>query len=83
MTATAWTGSTSTSVADELGHIHLDGSIHLATAPELGAQLVAEGLGRPFPWARGWTMASVSRLDVDAAVAMFRRNYNQLRPANE
>ena len=66
---------------DELGHIHLDGSIHLATAPELGATLVAEGLGRPFPWARGWTMASVSRLGVDAAVALFRRNYDQLRPA--
>jgi len=66
---------------DEIGHIHLDGSIHLATTPELGAKLVAEGLGRPFPWARGWTMASVSRLGVDATVALFRRNYDLLRPA--
>ena len=24
----------------ELGHIHLDGSIHLATTPELGAEMV-------------------------------------------
>ena len=66
---------------DELGHIHLDGSIHLATPPGLGAQLVAEGLGRPFPWARGWTMASVDRLGAEAAVALFRRNYDLLRPA--
>ena len=66
---------------DELGHIHLEGSIHLATTPELGAMLVAEGLGRPFPWARGWTMASIGRLGVDAAVALFRRNYDRLRPA--
>ena len=66
---------------DELGHIHLDGSIHLATTPELGAKLVTEGLGRPFPWARGWTMASISRLGVYAAVALFRRNYDRLRPA--
>ncbi len=66
--------------ADELGHIHLDGSIHLATSPELGAKLVAEGLGRPFPWAEGWTMASVGRLGVDVAVALFRRNYERLRP---
>ena len=66
---------------DELGHIHLDGSIHLATTPRLGATLVAEGLGRPFPWARGWTMASISRLGGNAAVALFRRNYDQLRPA--
>ena len=66
---------------DELGHIHLDGSIHLATTPELGAKLVAEGLGKPFPWARGWTQASISRLGVDASVALFRRNYDRLRPA--
>ena len=69
--------------ADELGHIHLDGSIHLASTPELGAKLVAEGLGRPFPWARGWTMASVSRLGVDAAGALFRRNYDRLRSADD
>jgi hypothetical protein len=67
---------------DELGHVHLDGSIHLATTPELGAKLMAEGLGRPFPWARGWTMASVSSLGVESAVALFRRNYDRLRPAN-
>ena len=66
---------------DELGHIHLDGSIHLATTPELGAEMVAGGLAKPFPWARGWTMASISRLGVDAAVALFRRNYDRLRPA--
>ena len=65
---------------DELGHLHLDGSIHLATTPELGAKLVAEGIGRPFPWAHGWTMASVSRLGVDEAVLLFRRNYDRLRP---
>ena len=28
---------------DELGHIHLDGSIHLATTPELGGRMVSEG----------------------------------------
>ncbi len=66
---------------DELGHIHLDGSIHLATTPGLGAELVAEGLGKPFPWARGWTMAKIDRLGVGAAVEIFRRNYDRLRPA--
>ena len=66
---------------EELGHIHLDGSIHLATTPDLGAKLVAEGWGRPFPWAEGWTMASIERLGADKAVALFRRNYDRLRPA--
>ena len=65
---------------DELGHIHLDGSIHLATTPELGAEMVAEGLGKPFRWARGWITADISRLGVDAAEALFRRNYDRLRP---
>jgi len=66
---------------DELGHIHLDGAIHLSTTPELGAVLVAEGLGKPFPWASGWTMAKIKQLDVGAAVELFRRNYDRLRPA--
>ena len=66
---------------DELGHIHLDGSIHLATTPDLRAEMVAEGVGRPFPWARGWTLARIDRLGVDGAVALFRRNYDRLRPA--
>jgi len=65
---------------DELGHIHLDGSIHLATPPWLGSALVAEGLGKPFVWARGWTVASIHRLGVDRSVALFRRNYDRLRP---
>ena len=67
--------------AEELGHIHLDGSIHLATPPDLGAELVAQGLGRPFPWVRGWTLARIDRLGVDGAVALFRRNYDRLAPA--
>lgn len=67
---------------DELGHIHLDGSIHLATNPDLGADLVEEGLGTPFPWARGWTLSSVDRLGIEAAVSLFRRNYDRLRTAD-
>ena len=66
--------------ADELGHIHLDGSIHLATSPTLGAQMVSEGLGRPFLYARGWTESSVADLGVEGAAALFRRNYDRLRP---
>jgi hypothetical protein len=65
--------------SDELGHIHLDGSIHLATPPWLGSELVAEGLGKPFVWAHGWTAASIHRLGVDRSVALFRRNYDRLR----
>ena len=63
---------------EELGHIHLDGDIHLATAPGLGRALVAEGLARPFPYARGWVQQDVHRVGPAAAIALFRRNYDQL-----
>ena len=66
--------------SEELGHLHLEGSIHLATTPALAAELIAEGVGKPFPYARGWTQANVARLGVSGAVAIFQRNYNRLRP---
>ena len=65
---------------DELGHIHLEGSIHLATNPPLGAVIVAEGLARPFPYAKGWVVASIDKLGKKGAIALFRRNYDRLRP---
>ena len=62
----------------ELGHIHLDGSVHLATNLELGRTLVAEGLCKPFPYQRGWVYESVRRIGAPAAIALFQRNYAQL-----
>lgn len=63
---------------EELGHIHLDGSIHLATSPTLSGQLVAEGLGTPFRWAHGWTLARVGVLGEEGSAALFRRNYDRI-----
>ncbi len=65
---------------EELGHLHLDGWIHLATTPELGAALVAEGKGSPFAYARGWTQTRVASSGVTDAITFFRRNYDRLRP---
>ena len=65
---------------DELGHLHLDGSMHLATTAALQADLIGESVGVPFPYARGWTQGSVHRLGVAGATALFRRNYERLRP---
>lgn len=66
----------------ELGHIHLDGSLHLATSPKLGESLIAEKLARPFPYARGWVCEKVDTIGPDAAIALFRRNYEMLRRAS-
>ena len=62
----------------ELGHIHLDGSIHLATSPTLGKALIAEGHARPFRYVHGWVEEEISSIGADAAVALFRRNYDWL-----
>lgn len=66
---------------EELGHIHLDGSIHLATSPSLGRALVAEGSAKPFRYQQGWVEQQVQRIGSDAAVALFQRNYQRLSPA--
>lgn len=63
---------------NELGHIHLDGSVHLATSPSLGKTLVAEGLAQPFPYIRGWVHVKVQRIGAAAALKLFARNYERL-----
>ena len=63
---------------EELGHLHLDGSIHLATSPALGRTMIDEGVARPFPYQQGWVAQQVERIGTDAAVTLFRRNYEDL-----
>ena len=68
---------------EELGHIHLNGEVHLATSPALGAALVAAGLARPLRWGgaayRGWTELSVrSAADAARATWLFELNYQHL-----
>ncbi|WBO23801.1 luciferase domain-containing protein [Sphingomonas abietis] len=65
---------------EELGHIHLDGAIHLATGPVLGRRLVAAALARPFRHVGGWVEADVSVIGAEAATALFRHNYEAIRP---
>ena len=62
----------------ELGHIHLDGSVHIATNPDLGRALVDQGMCRPFPYQRGWVHEQVHRIGPSSAVALFQRNYERL-----
>lgn len=67
---------------EELGHIHLDGEVHLASVSKLSAALVAAGYARPFRFGgsyAGWVEASIGNdADADAALFMFRLNYQRL-----
>ena len=64
---------------DELGHIHLDGEVHLATSLALREALLSEGLARPFPYYRSWVETSM-RPGKEARHAgwLFQLNYDRL-----
>src|SRR5262245_20981219 len=45
--------------ARELGHIHLDGEIHLGTSRVLRAELLARGLAEPLEWNSAWVQCPI------------------------
>ena len=65
--------------AEECGHIHLDGEVHLATSLELRNLLVAENLARRFPYYASWVEASVrTAAEAEHAIWLFRLNYDRI-----
>ena len=68
---------------EELGHIHLDGEVHLAAVRELTAPLVVAGFARRFRYGgsyAGWAEASITdQHEADTALWLFRLNYDRLR----
>lgn len=68
----------------ELGHIHLDGSIHLALSKPLRDLLVGQGLASPFRWSAAWVVAPIrSVAEADSATWLFRLAYDRLRGASD
>ena len=63
---------------EELGHIHLDGDLHLATSPDLASTMIARGLARPFPYQEGWVHEDIVNIGALAAIALFRSNYERI-----
>lgn len=64
----------------ELGHIHLDGEVHLATSPALRELLITRGLARPFPYYRAWIETSIrSEAEANHAEWLFKLNYDRLQ----
>ena len=71
---------------EELGHVHLDGEVHLVTTPVLAAALAARGLAGRMPWAgaEDWSVHRV-RTDADLAHAewLLRLGHDHLGGAPE
>ncbi len=68
----------------ELGHLHLDGDLHLPLPHALRDSLLAAGLARPFPYGTtdevGWVAYHVrSAADARQVEWLFRLNYDFLR----
>jgi len=63
----------------ELGHIHLDGELHLGLAVGLRRQLIEAGLAEALPWAEDWIQAPISNpREARTAQWMFRLGYDRL-----
>lgn len=63
----------------ELGHIHLDGEIHLGLTPSLASLLIGQDLAEPFEWGDDWVQYTIRKAaDIDHAVWLFRLGYDRL-----
>jgi hypothetical protein len=66
----------------ELGHIHLDGDVHLATDKTLHDAFLASGEAERFPYGgtyATWTLIHIdTEADADKAIRLIRRNYDRL-----
>lgn len=63
----------------ELGHIHLNGEIHLVLTKGLRNRLIALELAKRFRWSDAWVTAPVtSPQEADQALWLFRHGYDRL-----
>ncbi|MBK0381671.1 DUF5519 family protein [Pedobacter sp. SD-b] len=67
---------------NELGHIHLDGSVHLATTNELRIPLIENNLSQKFLYGGaydGWVLFKIAtESDAKQAIWLFQLNYERL-----
>jgi hypothetical protein len=64
---------------EELGHIHLDGSVHLATSKELKKILLDNKLAQNFPYGKNWVQFQIaSKEDAEKAIKLFQLNYERI-----
>ena len=64
----------------ELGHIHLDGELHLFLTVGLRERLIEAGIAEALPWADDCIQAPISsKRDARNAVWLFRLGYDRLR----
>ena len=69
---------------DELGHIHLNGEVHLATSLELRKLLLAKNLAKPFPYYASWVQTRIgTAAEAEHALWLFKLNYDRIKGETE
>jgi len=68
----------------ELGHIHLNGEVHLATSLELRKLLLAKKLAQPFPYYASWVQSKIgTAAEAEHALWLFKLNYDRIKGETE
>lgn len=68
----------------ELGHIHLNGELHLLLTKRLSKVLIQDGFAEKFPLGAEWVQASVTTEgERERARWLFRLGYDHLRAVDE
>ncbi len=63
----------------ELGHLHLDGTAHVAVGRELSAALVKAGLAKPFRWSADFVVHAVQNsAQAEQALWLFELNRQRI-----
>jgi hypothetical protein len=67
---------------EELGHIHLDGELHLGLTRPLRKALTDARLAEPFPWSDDWVQFPITdQTSTQHAIWLFRFGYDRLNGA--
>jgi hypothetical protein len=68
---------------EELGHIHLDGAVHLATDKQLKVALLKSKLANNFPYGKDWVCYDIlSAKHAEHALFLFKLNYDRIKGVN-
>ena len=63
----------------ELGHIHLNGEVHLPTGSALAKALIKNKLAAKFPYGADWVTCPINSADDAAhAIWLFKLNYKRI-----
>jgi Family of unknown function (DUF5519) len=65
---------------EELGHIHLDGEVHLPADKELKKALLDNKLAKPFRYGENWVEYTIcDEEDALKAIQLFQINYRRIK----